>query len=186
MTLRSLFNDKTEEKEEKLGEGDEFKPVPLSSGGHKLPVIPDHEPGSPSSRLSSETYIASQDSKPLSIIPELDKNTVTTRETNSTFRAKEESLVSLNKQEEISKPNPSPQPRIEKLMTISSRTPIRRRHSNMEYIKKHIEQIATEKREKLMQACSSGFMFVSISPGTQEKQKSIENKKQEKPDLKRP
>ena len=40
MTLRSLFNDKTKEKEEKLGEGDEFKPVPLSSGGHKLPVIP--------------------------------------------------------------------------------------------------------------------------------------------------
>ena len=29
---KSLFNDKTEEKEEKLGEGDEFEPVPLSSG----------------------------------------------------------------------------------------------------------------------------------------------------------
>ena len=56
---KSLFNDKTEEKEEKLGEGDKFEPVPLSSGGHELPVIPDHEPGSPNSRLSSETYIAS-------------------------------------------------------------------------------------------------------------------------------
>jgi len=39
-----------------------------SVGGHELPVIPDHEPGSPNSRLSSETYIASQNSKPLSII----------------------------------------------------------------------------------------------------------------------
>ena len=95
---KSLFNDKTEEKEEKLGEGDEFEPVPFSSGGQELPVIPDHEPGSPNSRLSSETYIASQDSKPLSIIQELDENTVTTRETNSTFMEKEESLVSLNKQ----------------------------------------------------------------------------------------
>jgi len=85
--------------------------------------------------------------------------------------AKEESLVSLNKQEEISKPNPSPQPRIEKLMTISSRTPIRRRQSNVEYIKKPIEQIATEKREKLMQAFSSGFMLVSINP--QEEEESL-------------
>ena len=94
--------------------------------------------------------------------------------------------VLTNKQEEISKPNPSPQPRIEKLTTISSRTPIRRRRSNVEYIKKPIEQIATEKREKLMQAFRSGFMLVSISAGTQEKWKSIENKKQEKPDLIRP
>jgi len=37
-----------------------------------------------------------------------------------------------------------------------------------------------------MQASSSGFMFVSVSPGTQEKRKSIENKKHNKPDLKRP
>ena len=116
----------------------------------------------------------------------MDENTVSTRETNLTFMAKEESLVSLNKQEEISKPNPSPQPRIEERTTISSRTPIRRRRSNVEYIKKPIEQIATEKPEKLMQASSSGFMFVSVSPGTQEKRKSIENKKHNKPDLKRP
>ena len=37
------------------------------SGGYKLPVIPDHEPGSPDGRLSSDTYIA-QDSVPLSTI----------------------------------------------------------------------------------------------------------------------
>ena len=113
--------------------------------------------------------------------------TVTLKETSSTFIKNESTPFNLKKENEIPKPDPTPAPApgTVKLTSINSRTPIRRRRSNVEYIRKPIKELVTEIPESTNPTISSGLTFVSVSPGTQEKRKSLEYLKQEKTDFKK-
>ena len=99
---------------------------------------------------------------------------------NKTFEKDEEEKVSPLElapaiQEEAVQAQPEqvhPAPPEEKTTLLKARTPTRARRSNIQYISKPIENIATEKAETTTPAESTGLMFVSLSPGNREKRKS--------------
>ena len=99
---------------------------------------------------------------------------------NKTFEKDEEEKVSPLElapaiQEEAVQAQPKqvhPAPPEERTTLLKARTPTRARRSNIQYISKPIENIATEKAETTTPAESTGLMFVSLSPGNREKRKS--------------
>jgi hypothetical protein len=162
----------------------EFNEIPLSSGGHALPIIV--EPGSDICRLSSDTYVAANEVPPLSIIQELEEmsqtkslrtNNTTTERNTTTDKPQSNSY---NQSSGVSQQNKSDRNSLESNHDVTkSRTPAKPSRINARYSSKPIENVAIDEslqmEDKEVAKLTSGLLFVAISPEKQEKRKSSES-----------